>query len=145
MRDPSVAAAQRQHIITEFSRRRDPAAVGAGPDREGRDPIQYLFREDHILVREDYVDRVVEVVRRPRGPVPEGGFVAAEEPPHSSVIRGDRLVPLSGRWDALEILDVIRDEIGYGVASLDHVVSITPEAGHCPATEPMPVPEGCAP
>jgi hypothetical protein len=48
-------------------------------------------------------------------------------------------------WRALDALEVVRDELGAGIAAPDHLISITGDGPHCPATEPVPVPPAAAP
>ena len=82
------------------------------------DAPQYLYRADRILVRDEYVDQVLQFLpdsRRDRG-----------------LIHG--VTSLSVPMDALDAVNLVRVEFGFGVVAPDHLVSITGEFGHCPAT-----------
>jgi subtilisin family serine protease len=117
--------------------------------------IQFQFREKHVLVWEDQLERIEAYLDwtglRPRDADDRG-------PIGSPVAPGVRLLHVD-RFDALTTLRAIRDGtrgidglrpnvmgLGPGYAAPDYVVGIAPgEAGKCPATEPEPVPEGSAP
>jgi hypothetical protein len=102
--------------------------------------IGFMYAEGEILVREEYLERVLAILGQPnlrrlqqRGPdlVPQ-------------VITGVRLLTLGGqfptvlrargRTGALERIDQL---IGPGVATPNHVLTVAGGTGsHCPATEP---------
>jgi subtilase family protein len=139
----AVAAAQRRLIVDTLDR--DGTTVASGPGKGGEPPINYLYRRGHIIVREAYLDRVRTVLpRRPEGEPREAEGREQEGPDVASVIPGVVSYRLPG-WDTIEALEQIRDSFGPGVAAPDHLVSITGEAGSCPATEPEPVPVDWSP
>jgi len=105
------------------------------------DGIGFMYAEGEILVREEYVDRVLAILGQPnlrrlqrRSPdrVPQ-------------VISGVRLLTLSGgafptvlrtrrRMGALERIEEL---IGQGIATPNQVLTVSGGTGsHCPATEP---------
>jgi hypothetical protein len=141
---PAVAAAQRKLIVEAFNRRETPVATG--PGREEEPPVQFLYREGHLVVREEYVDRVRRLLpsRSTEPTDPDRTEVNIRPRDFRPVIPGVVLLRLPG-WQALEALGRVQDEFGSGVAAPDHLVSITGEAGHCPATEPVPVPVDSSP
>ena len=102
-----------------------PIAIGEAP--EG-----YLYQSDAILVRDEYVARIQEFL--------EGGT------PINNRINGLTVLSLSGARlvEALVALDAIDGQFGVGVATPNHVLSITQAtptpASHCPATEPEETP-----
>lgn len=134
------------HIISQFGEHGIDVTVGRNSDGGG-----YMYAVQHILVLEEYLDRVVEILRRrSQRPEeeqresgqrePEGGPAGEREIQHQTVIVGVRLLPLAEfGLDVPTALDYIDEEIGEGVATPDHVLSVAPEAGPCPATEPQEV------
>jgi subtilisin family serine protease len=109
--------------------------VGKGPADWERVGIQYLYRQGHILVRDEYLDQVRRIV--------PGSQVA--EP----VVHGVTLVRVPGQtFDALARIHgddrqtPEGDWLGHGIATPDHLVSICPPppgtGGGCPPTEPDP-------
>jgi subtilisin family serine protease len=104
--------------------------VGRGPRRWPETGVEYLYREQRILVLDEYVDQVLRFLdgsRFDRG-----------------LIHGVTLLSVQEE-DATIAVQLVRDQFGAGVASPDHIVSISGEAGFCPATEPEVVPGWSAP
>jgi subtilisin family serine protease len=103
-----------------------------GGPREER-PLDFLYHRDHLLVRDSDVQRVqalersAEVVREP---VLIEGLTLMRVTPGSN--------PQGGQETVIDILERLDAELGAGVATPDHIISITP-GGRCPATEPEPV------
>jgi Subtilase family len=140
--DPRTRA-QLQLILDSL----DGAAAFPGPeswDDEDVDDVEYLYRENTILVRERDADRVVDALRRiylrPGGDyVPEG-----EEPPpiaRQPATAGVRGITLPGLLPPVpQVLDRLDEERLHGLARIDPVIYVCPHA--CPATEPVEVPPG---
>jgi hypothetical protein len=151
----------RQQAQTEWILSNFEGIIGVGRAwgyAEG--PVWYMFREHHILVRDQYLDEVRRLLRG-AGYLRAEGEVAGpvegetrEELPGEQVVQGVRLLRLTGQHtDTLGALEVIRDGtgsgadrlegLGRGVATPDHLVSICNghpgESGGCPATEPHPI------
>jgi subtilisin family serine protease len=109
-----------------------------GGPREDR-PLEFLYRRDHLLVRDPDLPRLrgleasAEVVT---GPVLIDGLTLVRISPGLS--------PQDQPETAIDVLERLDRELGAGVATPDHVVSITP-GGRCPATEPEPVAATAAP
>jgi hypothetical protein len=154
-----VQDAQLEVILRRYGNR-----VSRGPEDWSKTGTEYLYETDAILAREEYLDEVRAVIddwsqrtgeRRP-GPADRG------EPERGEPERGDRdggrhpggdrpagavdrpcrglaLLRLPAGTDALGLLDYVDLQLGEGVASPNHLVSISPTAGNCPATEPEPV------
>jgi Subtilase family len=137
------------------------SSVGAGPPAEKEGPVWYLFRQDHVLVRDEYLTEVRQLLREagflPRAD--ESSTGGEERRPGEQVVQGVRLLRLApGRGGTLAALDVIRDGtrvngrrlegLGSGVAAPDHLISIcsngtpTGTSGACPAREPLLVAQG---
>ena len=84
--------------------------------------FDYLYRLDHILVRDSDLDRVLRVI--------DGASRS------DNLVNGlTRLALPSGR-DLFQVLDELDAELGVGVATPDHVMWVTPTNTLCPATEP---------
>ena len=140
--DPRTRA-QLQLILDSL----DGAAAFPGPeswDAEDVDDVEYLYRENTILVRERDADRVVDALRRiylrPGGDsVPEG-----EEPPpieRQPATAGVLGITLPGLLPPVpQVLDRLDEERLHGLARIDPVIYVCPHA--CPATEPVEVPPG---
>lgn len=148
----AVAAIQRKIIVTELDRRGTP--VGAGPGRAGEPPVHFLFREGYIVVRDEYLEQVRRLLSPPdqAEEQPEPADKARDDEARegrdlTAVVQGVQLLRVPG-WSTLDAVERVRGRLGAGVAAPDHVVSITSgeaDAGHCPATEPEPVPLSTAP
>jgi Subtilase family len=158
---PEVAAAQRRLIMNDFPEGSVASGPGSGlDDKEDRLPIRYLFRVGHVVVREEYLERVMTILAPREG---EPGAESQPQPPSPGeserrpearrrvadedvrvIIPGVRLLRLRG-WDTFDAIDRVHGVLGPGVVAPDHLVSIAPDAGDCPATEPEPVPENSSP
>lgn len=104
--------------------------------------IDYLYAEGQILVRDMDTAAVVNLLA-------SGG---KSEPGTERVIRGVRLLHLDPtHGDVEEALDLIDQQLGAGVATPDHVLTVSQggvplgEVGGCPATEPQEVYYGIEP
>jgi subtilisin family serine protease len=91
--------------------------------------VQFLFREGCILVRDEYLDQVMRLL--------DGAEI------DRSLIRGVTLVRVPE--GAMAGVGRVLETFGVGVATPDHVISITGDAGFCPATEPEMVPGWAVP
>jgi len=116
----------RQEAQYELIRRSFRDEVETDPQDPAIDEHQHLFRQRHIVVLDDYLDRVLRLDELTGSTV------------ENSLVQGVTLlrVPVATR-DALAI---VRTAHGAGVAAPDHIVSITGEGFRCPATEPEVVP-----
>jgi subtilisin family serine protease len=113
-------------IASEFQRQRGITikTVLAG------DGVAFSYAAGQFLVREQHIERVRTVLRQNK--------IDRIEP----VIGDVRLVHLTGAArssQVLDQLDLIDQELGEGVATPNHVLTVAPEAGPCPATEPQEV------
>jgi hypothetical protein len=123
--------AQTELILSNFD-----GTADTGPQWVDSGPVWYLYRKNWILIRDEYLDEVRGVLRR-------NAFIEGDGE-GEYVVRGVRALSLVDRErGALGALEFIRDSLGPGVATPDHVVSITNgvqpgESGGCPATEPEP-------
>ena len=112
--------AQVDQVLRAFGK-----GVGRGPANWREVGVAYLYREQRILVRDEYVDQVLAFIN--------GSAV------ERSLIHGVTLLSVPG--ETIAELNRVRGRFGSGVATPDHLVSITGgEAGLCPATEPEVVP-----
>jgi subtilisin family serine protease len=104
--------------------------------------IDYIYADGQILVRDMDADAVVNLLS-------DGG---KPRPVARRVIRGVQLLHLApAHGDVEEALDRIDRELGGGVATPDHVLTVSQtasgqgEVGGCPATEPQEVYYGTEP
>jgi hypothetical protein len=113
-----------------------------GPD--GPQAGDFTYRRGHLVTRHDDVDRVVAAIGRPDGPgISEvsplpAGLAHIRLAPHPS---GD---PAADHEALFAALDAAHDRLGPGIASPDHLLSITPTTD-CPACEPDYEPASAAP
>jgi subtilisin family serine protease len=94
--------------------------------------VGHLYAEGEILVREEHLDRVLEIL--------EPG--AARDPSRvRPVIDGVVLLTLAGSQSAaLDAIDAIDQALGHGIATPNHVLTVAGGQGSsCPATEPQEV------
>jgi hypothetical protein len=103
--------------------------------------VDYLYRKDTILTREQDRDRVGIALRQIL--IDRAGiqFAAGEELPQERVSAGVfRIMVPPAQLPLPDILDILDGELRPGVATLDHLVYV---CGYpCPATEPEVVPPG---
>ncbi len=158
-----ISEIQVGHILENFP---DDAAVYP-PRRpedhdEDQDPVEFVYRRQHLLTREQDLQRVLGILSPHRLPVtrPDGAPVteADEDRPRRTgrvrhPIPGLALVevvsdhqddPVAEARALFGALDDIERELGPGVAGPDHMVSVAP-ATWCPATEPDYEPGNAAP
>ena len=122
------------------------AAAYPPPDQwEDVDDVDYLYREDTILARQQDADRVAEAIGRIFDQTGYGDVAEGD----ARQIRSDRVagtrgvirftLPATGT-SVPAILDRLDEEFGPGVATPDHILYVCPYT--CPATEPFEVPQG---
>jgi hypothetical protein len=120
---------------------------------EDADPVEFVYRRLHLLVRDQDVQSVLSILNPQRHPIAEEEARAPRAGEISHPIPGLALVPL--RYDGdddpvsearflFSALEEIEQQLGPGRAAPDHMMSITPATG-CPATEPDSVPGDSAP
>jgi len=133
------------HIVQRFNN--DPARPDISGVAAGRG-VDFMHAERQLVVREQYLDqvrRILELV-----PVPERTF-----DPANGVRRITRgVVELTfepgsaqGQREVPDIVDDIDKELGRGIATPNHVLTVAGggDMGPCPATEPQPVDDGIEP
>jgi subtilisin family serine protease len=102
-----------------------------GKDNVG--DVDYLYRNHHILVRDEDVARVREI--EPSEPVRD----------RESNLRGLTLLQLTDQERSVdEVCARLDRDLGEGIATPDHIFYVCTTAT-CPATEPEPVPGATAP
>jgi hypothetical protein len=114
-------------------------------DDPGVDDVDYLYRKQTILTRDQDADRVTSAItaffeREGYGQVPEG---EQRQLRYERVNATRRVVsiPLPDTGISVPtILDSLDQELGAGVATPDHILYVCPQS--CPATEPIEVPPG---
>jgi subtilisin family serine protease len=113
-----------EYIRAAFRNAPEPKVINVVPADGG---IGYMYAEGEILVREVHIDRVMEILQLPAR--------APDDPRVHEVIEGVVLLSL-GDIPAFEALNTIDQELGRGNATPNHVLTVAPDAGCCPATEP---------
>ncbi|SDY41944.1 Subtilase family protein [Amycolatopsis xylanica] len=112
--------AQIELILAKLSDPERNRRVGAAPsDWREKDEIEYLYHEEHCLVRDEDLARLQAIV---------GGE------PVDHMMNGVTLLWVEGS-DVPEMMREVDARLGVGVATPNHVLSITP-VHCCPATEP---------
>jgi hypothetical protein len=120
--------------------------------------IAYMYATGQILVRENYLERVREILGEP-SPTPQQirdwleGRPPAEfggKPPAEPLIAGVAVLRLSSGPDrpmltVPEALNRIDSVLGPGYATPNHVITVAGDGGPCPATEPEMVYDGIEP
>jgi len=105
--------------------------------------VDHLYVEGQILVRAEYLDRVLEILGQPA----ERDLVRDEPERLRRVVGGVAVLVLADPHPTVqEALAEIDRQLGKGAATPDHVLTVANgEALICPATEPQPVYEGIEP
>jgi subtilisin family serine protease len=98
--------------------------------------VDHLYVEGQILVRPEYLDRVLEILGQPS----ERDLLANEPERLRRLTGGVALVTLADPQPTVaEALAEIDRQLGRGVATPDHVLTVAGGYGSvCPATEPEP-------
>jgi hypothetical protein len=105
--------------------------------------VDHLYVEGQILVRAEYLDRVLEILGQP----PERDLLATTPDRLRRLTGGVALVTLADPWPTVhEALNEIDRHLGRGIATPDHVLTVAPGVGSlCPAVEPQSVYQGLEP
>jgi subtilisin family serine protease len=117
------ARAQIEIILEALGR--DNVGWYSGPSDDPAD-FRYLYRRGHVLVRDEHVGLVLEVL----------GGGQPVSPQQEERRTGVTLLALPGDRDVPETLDELDRRLDEGIATPDHVLYVTGNAGCCPATEP---------
>lgn len=143
--EPSIFQ-QVDHIVRRFNSEQTPSGRRAeiGGERTAGGGVHYMYAERQLVVREDYLDHVRRILGLP---IPERTYGT---PDVRRVTRG--VVELSmdqetdlGRRALPDIVEEIDGELGPGVATPNHVLTVAGETRPCPATEPQEVEAGIEP
>ena len=139
---------QVQYIINEFEREsKGHITIDVGRS-EGR--VDFLYARGQILVREEYIGPVLDILQ-PEDERQRNRDYRTLERDYADqihrVISGILLFTLNERQPPVEgALRLVEDQLGGGIATPDHVVTVTPgEGSPCAATEPQEVYEEIEP
>ncbi len=116
--------------------------VGLGPAGATPATARYLYRQGYLLVRDEYLAAAEALLwgdRRRRG----GASPSRERV--RGVVLGVSLLRLPPKMGVLAALAQCREALPPGFGGPDMVMSIAGAGGHCPATEPDPLPSATAP
>ena len=147
---PKIAD-QVEYIVCAFQR--EEIEIGVEKVDGG---VDYMYAEGQLLVRDEYLDRVLDIIRPLEEPDPERaepdperaepGPERAEPGRVQRVIAGVVLLTLRGtRLTVRDALIAIDRRLGAGIATPNHVLTVAGELGPCPATEPEEVYDGIEP
>jgi subtilisin family serine protease len=126
-------------------------SVERGPETWARTGVEYLFRKDVLLVRQEHAAQVRRLLRA-EGMLWQDGDPAMPEntPRDGSLAYGYRAIHLRP-GTTFQALAVVRDGTdrvpGFGddVVTVDYLFHISGNGGICPADEPEPIPPGTPP
>jgi subtilisin family serine protease len=114
--------------------------------------VDYMYALNEILVRQPYEGQVETILNKlppPSPPIIRGeeqqAAVAAERHHPEPVIEGVVLFKLYTSKTVPEVLEEIDTQLGVGIATPNHVLTVAGEANPCPATEPEEVYAGIEP
>lgn len=117
--------AARTRAQLEVIRRAFKDEVGiAGGGGDAENDVAFLYRREHILVRDEDMERVQAAL---------GG--ADQAPIVDGLVQGVSRLGLPPGRDVPEVLDELDRAVGVGVATPDHLMWVVP-GSLCPATEP---------
>ena len=117
--------AARTRAQLEVIRRAFKDEVGiAGGGGDAENDVAFLYRREHILVRDEDIERVQAAL---------GG--ADQAPIVDGLVQGVSRLGLPPGRDVPEVLDELDRAVGVGVATPDHLMWVVP-GSLCPATEP---------
>jgi subtilisin family serine protease len=116
--------------------------VGVQPSADG---VGFMYAEGQILIRENSLERVLEILGQPQRDVAEILRQPTGEAPIEPLIDGVVVHRLPRELPVLEALDRVDRVLGAGHATPDHVLTVAGDAGPCPATEPEVVYDGIEP
>jgi len=126
-----VVADQVDYIVSTFAEQ--GTAIGVTYAAGG---VSYMYAEGHLIVREEHLARVQQMLAQP---------CTSER-----VARGMMLVRMGegesgGQPSVPDMLLQIDAELGEGIASPNHLLTVAPVVAPCPATEPQEVYDGIEP
>ena len=136
-------------IVDEFATERG-GRVDIGVEVDHDDSrVDYMFAQGQLLVRDEYLPRVLELLEQPTLEELRARFPARLE----RVITGVVLLTLGPppgrkRRQAIYVPDAVQavdDDLGPGIATPNHVLTVAGTVGGCPATEPEEVYSGTEP
>jgi hypothetical protein len=128
--DP-VVADQVDYIVSAFGER--GTAIGVVATEGG---VSYMYAEGHLVVREEHLGRVQQMLPQP--------CTAQRVAQGVMLVRMDEDAP-GGRQTVPDLLLRIDAELGEGIATPNHVITVAPVYAPCPATEPQEVYDGIEP
>ena len=125
-----------QVILDAFDRRDDGVRVNFVPEGRG---LGYMFAVGQLLVREQYVNDVLAIL----GEQPDERQFRQSQPerirriiPGVVLLTLDQSVADDEQFYIPNLLGRIDRELGQGVATPNHALTVAGDVGSCPATEP---------
>jgi len=128
--DP-VVAEQVDYIVSAFGER--GTAIGVVAANGG---ASYMYAEGHLIVQEEHLGRVQQMLPQP---------CTAERIAHGIMLVRMGEDASGSQPTVPDLLLRIDAELGEGIATPNQVLTVAPEYGPCPATEPQEVYDGIEP
>ena len=101
--------------------------------------VSFLYRREQLLVRDEYLDRVRQILQQPTD-------LDLIERVVAGVVVLTLTAPQAGEQPTvIDALARVDRELGEGIATPDHLLTVAGEVGPCPATEPEEVYAGIEP
>jgi subtilisin family serine protease len=125
-------ADEAEHIVRAFNDGPNGGkAITVVPTSDGG--IDHMHAEGEILVREEYLELVLETLGEPGRQQLE-----ASQPERIQRVIGGvvKLALADGASSVAEVIDLLDQRHGRGVATPNHVITVAPIHNVCPATEP---------
>jgi Subtilase family len=129
------------HIRNEFAGEHG-GGIRIGVARRD-DMVDYLYAEDQILVRDEFLERVLEIIE----PGTDFRETRDDRERVQRIIAGVVRLRLRAEHRSVpELLDEVDRQLGAGAATPDHPLTVAGgHGGVCPATEPQPADFGTEP
>lgn len=125
-----------RYIIDEFGKEESNQRAEINGVAAGDGGVDYMYAEGRLLVLSEYLGPVVLTLWEARDDTRAEETFAFERFEVEPVIAGVALLSLAEfGLDVRRALDVIDERLGEGIATPDHVLTVTPVCP-CPATEP---------
>jgi subtilisin family serine protease len=148
---PKIAD-QVDHILATFSKRKEGPEIGIVTSDGG---VGFMYAEDQLLVRKDHIESVKDILRAnfDLGPVEHAVLDVAllhlePKPGRARPWPAGVFIPNRRKQRPLTMihaLEQIDEQLGEGIATPDHLLTVAGEVGPCPATEPQQVYDGIEP
>jgi Subtilase family len=145
-------ADQVDYILASFDKRKAGPEIGIVTSDGG---VGFMYAEGQLLVRKDHIERVKDILQADFdfGPVEDIVMDAAllhlePKPRRARPWPPGVFIPQprkQRRLTMIHALEQIDEQLGEGIATPNHLLTVAGEVGPCPATEPQEVYDGIEP